>query len=117
MTPLKLTVPLASRLARHGRNLAPPTLITGRGEARAHALGQSGPRGILRRGSWCPGAGGCNQRLCMRKIFGTVGTFLIGSIGWAIGQRVGLGTAVVLSAIGSGVGLYWGRRLFEEWLG
>ena len=53
----------------------------------------------------------------MRGIFATVGTFLVGSLAWAIGQRVGLGTAVVLSAIGSGVGLYWGRRLFDEWLG
>lgn len=53
----------------------------------------------------------------MRGIFATLGTFLAGSVGWAIGMRVGLGTAVVLSAIGSGVGLYWGRKLFDQWLG
>ncbi|MGH8202704.1 MAG: hypothetical protein ACREVO_20440 [Steroidobacteraceae bacterium] len=53
----------------------------------------------------------------MRGIFATLGTFLAGSLGWAIGQHVGLGTAVVLSAIGSGVGLYWGRKLFDQWLG
>ena len=53
----------------------------------------------------------------MRAIFATLGTFLLGSIGWAIGQYVGLGTAVVLSAIGSGAGLYYGRKLFDEWLG
>jgi hypothetical protein len=53
----------------------------------------------------------------MRKIFATLGTFLLGSIGWAVGNLVGLGTAVVLSAIGSGLGLYWGRKLFDEWLG
>jgi hypothetical protein len=53
----------------------------------------------------------------MRGIFATLGTFLVGSLGWAIGQCVGLGTAVVLSAIGSGVGLYWGRKLFDQWLG
>lgn len=53
----------------------------------------------------------------MRGILATLGTFLVGSLGWAIGQHVGLGTAVVLGAIGSGVGLYWGRRLFDEWLG
>ena len=53
----------------------------------------------------------------MRAIFATLGTFLIGSAGWALGQYVGLGTAVVLSAIGSGVGLYYGRKLFDEWLG
>lgn len=53
----------------------------------------------------------------MRGIFATLGTCLLGSIGWAIGQYVGLVTAVVLSAIGSGFGLYWGRKLFDEWLG
>jgi hypothetical protein len=53
----------------------------------------------------------------MRGIFATLGTFVVGSVGWAIGQRVGLGMAVVLGAIGSGAGLYWGRRLFDEWLG
>jgi len=53
----------------------------------------------------------------MRGIFATLGTFLAGSLGWAIGQRIGLGTTVILGAIGSGVGLYWGRRLFDEWLG
>lgn len=53
----------------------------------------------------------------MRKIFGTLGTFLAGTVGWSIGQRVGTGTAVVLSALGSGVGLYWGRKLFDQWLG
>jgi hypothetical protein len=53
----------------------------------------------------------------MRGIFATLGTFFLGSIGWAIGQYVGLMTAVVLSAIGSGFGLYYGRKLFDEWLG
>ena len=53
----------------------------------------------------------------MRGIFATVGTFVVGTLGWAIGQPVGLGTAMILSAIGSGVGLYWGRRLFDQWLG
>lgn len=53
----------------------------------------------------------------MRGVFSTIGTFVVGSLGWALGQLVGLGTAVVLSAIGSGVGLYYGRKLFDEWLG
>jgi hypothetical protein len=53
----------------------------------------------------------------MRKIFATIGTFLVGSVGWAIGQRVGIGTALVLSSVGSGFGLYWGRKLFDEWIG
>lgn len=53
----------------------------------------------------------------MRGIFATLGTFLVGSIGWAIGARLGIGTALVLSSVGSGVGLYYGRKLFDQWLG
>jgi hypothetical protein len=53
----------------------------------------------------------------MRAIFATVGTFVVGSLGWAMGERIGIGTALVLSSIGSGVGLYWGRKLFDQWLG
>lgn len=53
----------------------------------------------------------------VRGIFGTIGTFLISSLGWAVGARVGTGTAVVLSAVGGGFGLYWGRKLFDQWLG
>lgn len=53
----------------------------------------------------------------MRKTFGMIGTTLAGSVGWALGQYVGIGTAVLLSAIGSGVGLYYGFKLFDHWLG
>jgi hypothetical protein len=53
----------------------------------------------------------------MRGIFASLGAFLLGSIGWALGQLVGLMTAVVLGAIGSGAGVYYGRKLFDEWLG
>ena len=71
---------------------------------------------ILRLSSWYPARGRGTQAR-MRGIFATIGTFLIGTAGWALGQCVGIGTAMILSAIGSGVGLYWGRRLFDEWLG
>jgi hypothetical protein len=53
----------------------------------------------------------------MRGIFALLGTTLVGSLGWWLGALLGLLPAVILSAIGSGVGLYWGRRLFDEWLG
>ena len=53
----------------------------------------------------------------MRRIFAGIGTFLVGSLGWALGQRVGIGTALILSSIGSGVGLYYGYKLFDQWLG
>jgi hypothetical protein len=53
----------------------------------------------------------------MRGIFAVLGASLAGGIGWWLGERWNLPAAVVLGAIGSGVGLYWGRRLFDEWLG
>lgn len=53
----------------------------------------------------------------MRGMFSFIGTLVLGSVGWAVGVYIGLGTAIVLSAVGSGFGLYWGRRLFDQWLG
>jgi hypothetical protein len=52
----------------------------------------------------------------MRFLFGTIGVFAVGSFGWWLGGLWGLPAAVVLGAVGSGVGLYWGRRLFQQWL-
>ena len=52
----------------------------------------------------------------MRMIFGFLGTLAAGSLGWWLGAQASLGLAVALGAVGSGAGLYWGRRLFEEWL-
>ena len=42
---------------------------------------------------------------------------LLGSLGWWLGAHVGLITAVFLSAIAGGVGLYFGYRWFAENLG
>lgn len=43
--------------------------------------------------------------------------FVLGGAGWWLGELWALPAAVVLGALGSGLGLYWGRRLFDEWLG
>ena len=53
----------------------------------------------------------------MRGIFALLGTSFGGGIGWWLGGLWDLPAAVLLSAIGTGMGLYWGRRLFDEWLG
>ena len=53
----------------------------------------------------------------MRGMFSFIGATLLGTLGWAIGADVGIGTALVLSCIGSGFGMYWGRRLFDHWRG
>lgn len=53
----------------------------------------------------------------MRGMFSFIGTTILGTVGWAIGDYIGIGTAIVLSCIGSGFGMYWGRKLFDQWLG
>ena len=50
----------------------------------------------------------------MRAVIGWMGAFLAGSAGWWLGAKVGLGTAVVLGAVASGVGLYAGNRWFDQ---
>jgi hypothetical protein len=53
----------------------------------------------------------------MRTIIGWLAAFVGGSVGWWLGQHVGLGAAVILGAVGSGVGLYAGYRWFDDNLG
>ena len=53
----------------------------------------------------------------MRGIFSFLGASVLGSLGWTLGRYIGFGTALVVSCIGSGLGMYWGRRLFDQWLG
>lgn len=50
----------------------------------------------------------------MRGMIGWLAAFLVGSAGWWLGAKVGLGTAVVLGAVASGVGLYVGYRWFDR---
>jgi hypothetical protein len=50
----------------------------------------------------------------MRNILGWLAASLLGSAGWWLGAKVGLGSAVVVSAIASGFGLYLGFRWFDQ---
>lgn len=52
----------------------------------------------------------------MRAFLGFFASALFSAFGWWLGTRVDLASAVVLSAVGAGVGLYWGRRFYDEWL-
>lgn len=54
------------------------------------------------------------RSLSMRAIIGWLAAFILGSAGWWLGQKVGLGTAVALSAVGTGVGLWAGYRWFDD---
>ena len=43
-----------------------------------------------------------------------VGSTVGGSLGWWLGSRFGLLAATMLSAVGTGVGVYWARRLMAD---
>jgi hypothetical protein len=47
----------------------------------------------------------------MSKLLGLIGTVVGSSLGWWVGAKVGIMTAVVVSAVGTGLGLYAGRRI------
>ncbi len=53
----------------------------------------------------------------IEALLGFVGATLVGAGGWWIGEHVGVMTAFILSTVGSGAGLYFGRRLAREHLG
>jgi len=46
----------------------------------------------------------------MRKLLSLVGATVGGAAGWWLGAHVGLLTAFTLSLVGTGAGLYAGRR-------
>lgn len=47
----------------------------------------------------------------MRKLFAFIGATIGGYAGWYIGARVGVTTAFVLGMGGTGIGMYYGRRI------
>ena len=50
----------------------------------------------------------------MRTIIGWLGAFLLGAAGWWLGACLNTATAVVVSAIAGGAGLYFGYRWFDQ---
>jgi hypothetical protein len=44
------------------------------------------------------------------KLLGWVGASVGGGVGWWAGDRIGLFAAFILSVVGTGAGLYLGRR-------
>lgn len=53
----------------------------------------------------------------MRGIISWLAAFILSAAGWWLGAFVGPGLAVFVSCVGLGVGLYYGRKWFDEWLG
>ena len=51
----------------------------------------------------------------MTKLLGIVGVTAGSWLGWALGARLSLTAAVLLSIIGTGLGLYLGRRIAQDY--
>jgi uncharacterized membrane protein YfcA len=52
----------------------------------------------------------------MEKLLILVTTTVLGTIGWWIGEFIGLFTAFMLSIVGTAAGVYVGRRIAREHL-
>jgi hypothetical protein len=52
----------------------------------------------------------------MKALAVMLGSVLIGGLGWWAGSPLGIFGSVTLSAVGSGVGIYLVRRLWNEYL-
>lgn len=51
----------------------------------------------------------------LTKMIVFITTTLFGSIGWWLGMRVGMVTAFMLSIVGTGLGIYAGKRLADNY--
>jgi hypothetical protein len=51
----------------------------------------------------------------MTKLFAFLGATTGSYAGWWCGARVGFMTAFMLSMVGTGAGIYWGRKLAQHW--
>jgi hypothetical protein len=50
----------------------------------------------------------------VRAIIGWGCASLLGAFGWWLGEHANLALAVILGATGTGVGLYYGRKWFDD---
>jgi hypothetical protein len=50
------------------------------------------------------------------KLIGFVGATIGGYAGWYLGAPVGIMTAFMLSMVGSGAGLWFGRKVVRDYL-
>lgn len=65
--------------------------------------------------SFEPG-GDTRYDVSMKGLLGMFGMTVGGMLGWWLGMRVGVVTAVVVSSVFSGLGLYYTRKWAEDYL-
>lgn len=53
--------------------------------------------------------------MSMGKVFGFIGATVGSYAGWFIGAKVGITTAVILSFVGTGFGIYYGRKMASNY--
>jgi hypothetical protein len=53
----------------------------------------------------------------MRAIIGWGCASLLGAFGWWLGDEINVGMALLLGAVASGIGLYYGQKWFDNNLG
>ena len=51
----------------------------------------------------------------MTKLLMFLGSTVGGYIGWWCGERVGFMTAFIISMVGTGAGMYFGRRVAQHY--
>lgn len=50
----------------------------------------------------------------MIRLLAFLGLTIGGWIGWSVGARFSLGAAILLSVVGTGLGMYVGRRIARD---
>lgn len=51
----------------------------------------------------------------MGRLYSFIGATAGGYAGWALGANVGIMTALVASMLGTGLGMYYGRRIASNY--
>jgi hypothetical protein len=53
----------------------------------------------------------------MGKLFAFIGATIGSYAGWFLGAKVGFTTAFMLSMVGTGFGMYYGRQIAKNYIG
>jgi hypothetical protein len=75
------------------------------------------PSSNTRYGRWPVATVFCVRPYDMGKLFAFIGATIGSYAGWILGARIGFTTAFILSMIGTGLGIYYGRRIAQHYGG